>query len=107
MKRGTVVKASQVMPFSPKGYEGQFESKMLIDRTNSASEKLQVNQFVLKPGCGTEGCPSGALRRVARLERRSLPPRRRKIRHRKIRSSSFPGTFHFLDNKSQTKVSCF
>ena len=55
MKKGTVVKATTVMPFTPKGYERQFESKMLIDRTNSASEKLQVNQFVLKPGCRTEG----------------------------------------------------
>ena len=55
MKKGTVVRATMVMPFTPKGYEGQFESKMLIDRTNSASEKLQVNQFVLKPGCRTEG----------------------------------------------------
>ena len=55
MKKGTVVKATAVMPFTPKGYEGQFESKMLIDRTNSASEKLQINQFVLKPGCRTEG----------------------------------------------------
>ena len=50
-----MVRASEVMPFAPKGYEGQFESKMLIDRTNSASEKLQVNQFILRPGCSTEG----------------------------------------------------
>jgi mannose-6-phosphate isomerase-like protein (cupin superfamily) len=55
MKKGTVVKATAVMPFTPKGYEGLFESKMLIDRSNSASEKLQVNQFILKPGCSTEG----------------------------------------------------
>ncbi len=107
MKKGTVVKATAVMPFTPKGYEGQFESKMLIDRTNSASEKLQVNQFILKPGCRTEGAIhrepydevyyvlSGEV--VLHLADEAYDIGKDTI-------IFIPGgTFHSLDNKSQTE----
>ena len=55
MAKGTVIKVSEVMPFSHPDFKGQFTSKMLIDRDNSASEKLQINHFTLKPGCHTDG----------------------------------------------------
>jgi len=107
MKEGTVVRATTVMPFTPEGYEGQFESKMLIDRTNSASEKLQVNQFVLKPGCRTEGAIHGepydevyyVLSGEAVLH---LADEAYDIGKDTI--IFIPGgTFHSLDNKSQTE----
>ena len=107
MKKGTVVKTFQVMPFTPKGYEGQFESKMLIDRTNSASEKLQVNQFVLKPGCRTEGAihqePYDEIyyvlsgQAILHLGEEAYDIGKDTI-------IFIPGgTFHSLDNKSQTE----
>lgn len=55
MKKGTVVKVAKVMPFSPPQFKGEYSSKMLIDATNSGSENLQVNHFVLKGGCSTPG----------------------------------------------------
>jgi quercetin dioxygenase-like cupin family protein len=55
MSRGTIVKASGVAPFCLPGDEGAYESRMLIDRTNSESERLQINHFTLNPGCRTAG----------------------------------------------------
>ncbi|MCK5119070.1 MAG: cupin domain-containing protein [Candidatus Latescibacteria bacterium] len=55
MGKGTVVKVSEVMPFSHPDFKGQFISKMLIDPSNSGSEKMQINQFTLKAGCGIAG----------------------------------------------------
>jgi mannose-6-phosphate isomerase-like protein (cupin superfamily) len=107
MEKGTVVKATAVMPFTPKGYEGQFESKMLIDRTNSASEKLQINQFVLKPGCRTEGVihqePYDEVYYVLSGEAvLHLADEAYDIGKDTI--IFIPGgTFHSLDNKSQTE----
>jgi len=50
MKEPRVVAASKVMPFSPPGLADVFSSKMLIDKENSGSDRLQVNHCVLKGG---------------------------------------------------------
>ena len=50
MPRGTVVKVDRVMPFSPPGAEDTYVSKMLIDASNSGSERLQINHGVVKAG---------------------------------------------------------
>ena len=55
MAKGTVIRVREVLPFSHPGFKGQFTSKMLIDRDNSGSERLQINHFTLKPGCHTDG----------------------------------------------------
>ena len=55
MKKGTVVKSSKVMPFSPPEFKGEYSSKMLLDVYNSGSEKMQVNQGILKAGCRLAG----------------------------------------------------
>jgi mannose-6-phosphate isomerase-like protein (cupin superfamily) len=107
MKKGTVVKAREVMPFTPQGYAGQFESKMLIDRSNSASEKLQVDQFILKPGCSTEGAvhrePYDEVYYVLSGEA-VLHLGEETYDIGKDTIVFIPGgTFHFLDNKSKTE----
>lgn len=55
MTKGIVIKVSEVMSFSHPAFKGQFTSKMLLDRNNSGSERLQINHFTLKPGCRTDG----------------------------------------------------
>ena len=55
MTKGTLIKVSEVMPFSHPAFKEKFISKMLIDRNNSGSERLQINHFTLKPGCSTDG----------------------------------------------------
>jgi len=55
MPRGTVVKADKVMSFSPPGFEETYVSKMLIDESNSGSERLQVNLGVVKAGRSLPG----------------------------------------------------
>jgi len=55
VKKGTVVRVGEVMPFSPPEFKGQYSSKMLIDKSNSGSERLQINHFTLKGGESTEG----------------------------------------------------
>jgi len=107
MKKGTVVNAHEVMPFTPKGYEGQFESKMLIDRSNSASEKLQINQFILQPGCSTEGAahrePYDEVYYVLSGEA-VLHLGEETCDIGKDTIVFIPGgTFHSLDNKSETE----
>ena len=80
---------------------------MLIDRSNSASERLQVNQFVLKPGCSTEGAihrePYDEVYYV--LSGKAvlhLGDETYEISQDTI--VFIPGgTFHSLDNKSQTE----
>ena len=54
MTKGTVIKATGVKPFSHPNFKGRFVSRMLIDRDNSGSEKLQINHFTLKPGGSTD-----------------------------------------------------
>ena len=80
---------------------------MLIDRSNSASERLQVNQFVLKPGCSTEG----AIHRESYDEvyyvlsgEAALHLGDETYEISKDTIVFIPGgTFHSLDNKSQTE----
>ncbi|MDO8685127.1 MAG: cupin domain-containing protein [Clostridiales bacterium] len=55
MSKGTIIKVSEVAPFTLPGEEGKYSSRMLIDRTNSDSERLQINHFTLHPGCSTSG----------------------------------------------------
>ncbi|MFH1006927.1 MAG: cupin domain-containing protein [Candidatus Latescibacterota bacterium] len=55
MAKGTVIKVGEVKPFSHPDFGGAFLSKMLIDPSNSGSERLQINHFTLKGGCVTEG----------------------------------------------------
>jgi mannose-6-phosphate isomerase-like protein (cupin superfamily) len=80
---------------------------MLIDRSNSASERLQVNQFVLKPGCSTEGAihrePYDEVYYVLSGEAAlHLGDETYEISQDTI--VFIPGgTFHSLDNKSQTE----
>ena len=50
MKEPRVVAAARVMPFSPPGLADVFYSKMLIDKENPGSDRLQVNHCVLKGG---------------------------------------------------------
>ena len=53
MARGSVVKAKDVMPFVPPGFEGQFTSTMLLDGESCGSTKIVVNHFRLKGGGST------------------------------------------------------
>ena len=55
MPRGTVVKVDKVMPFYPPALHEEYASRMLIDASNSGSERLQVNHAVLKAGCRLPG----------------------------------------------------
>ena len=55
MPRGTVVKVNKVMPYSPPALQGIYVSKMLMDASNTGSERLQVNHAVLKAGCRLPG----------------------------------------------------
>ena len=55
MARGTVVAVDRVKPFSPAGAEDTYVSRMLIDRENSGSERLQVNHGVVKAGKALAG----------------------------------------------------
>ena len=55
MPRGTVVKVDRVMPFTPPGVEDAYVSKMLIDASNSGSERLQINHGVVKAGRSLSG----------------------------------------------------
>jgi len=59
MKRNKhcVIKTSDVMGYSPKGYEDSFLSKMLIDNESVDSRNLTVNEFTLFAGKQTYmGC---------------------------------------------------
>ena len=55
MKKPRLVSAAKVMPFSPPGLEGVFSSKMLIDKDNAGSDRLQLNHCVLKGGARMPG----------------------------------------------------
>lgn len=107
MKKGTVIKASEVMPFDHPAFKGQFTSKMLIDRDNSGSERLQINQFTLKPGCHTDRSVHKAPydevyyvlsgEAVLHLDGKDYDVEKDTI-------AFIPGgTFHSLTNKSKTK----
>ena len=52
MGKGFVVNSAEVMPFK---VSDAYVSKMLIDKDNSGSEHLQVNEGVVKAGCRLAG----------------------------------------------------
>ena len=54
MKRRLVFNANEVEGFSPSGSEGVFVSRMLVDQESVGSQKVVVNNFILKPGKSTE-----------------------------------------------------
>ena len=95
------------MPFSHPDFKGQFTSKMLIDKYNSGSKRLQVNHFTLKPGCRTEGGvhkrPYDEIYYV--LEGRAVLHMDRKDYAIDKNTIAFipGGTLHSLTNKSRTK----
>lgn len=49
-----VFKAMDVEGFSPKGAEGAYVSRLLVDRESVGSERLTVNLFTLRAGGHTE-----------------------------------------------------
>lgn len=52
MGRGFVINSAEVLPFQ---VSEAYTSKMLIDKHNSGSEHLQVNEGVVKAGCRLPG----------------------------------------------------
>jgi mannose-6-phosphate isomerase-like protein (cupin superfamily) len=54
MQNKLVFNAQQVVGFSPRGYEHDFESRMLVDAESVGSQRLVMNYFVLKPGKSTD-----------------------------------------------------
>ena len=52
MGKGIVVKSSEVVPFK---VDSSYSSKMLIDKSNSGSERLQINEGIVKAGCKLPG----------------------------------------------------
>ena len=61
MAQRRVMNVADVVPFSLPGWEGKFESRLLVDRDALGSEKLTVNHFTLKVGqktpLGSHGAP--------------------------------------------------
>lgn len=53
MQQKLVFHAKQVVGFSPRGYERDFESRMLVDAESVGSQRLVMNFFMLKPGKST------------------------------------------------------
>jgi mannose-6-phosphate isomerase-like protein (cupin superfamily) len=48
-----VIRACDVAPFSPKGAEGDYQSRLLVDDESAGSRNLVVNLFTLMPGKST------------------------------------------------------
>jgi quercetin dioxygenase-like cupin family protein len=107
MNRGTIIKALKVAPFALPGDESLYQSRMLIDRSNSESEKLQINHFTLHPGCRTAGgihkAPYDEVYYV--LEGMALLHLDDQVHEIECNDLVFipGGTFHSLDNKSDTE----
>ena len=55
MPKGTVVKVDRVMPFAPPGVADTYVSRMLIDASNSGSQRLQINHGLVKAGRSLPG----------------------------------------------------
>jgi len=53
MQKRVVFHESQVKPFSPKEANGEYSSKLLIDKIGMDSELMILNEFTLKAGCQT------------------------------------------------------
>ena len=56
MSQGTVVNVERVMPYQTPAFGDEYLSRMLIDKHNAGSEKLQINHGLLKAGCALPGC---------------------------------------------------
>lgn len=54
MNQKLVFQAQKVVGFSPKGYEADFESRMLVDEESVGSQRLVLNYFLLKSGKSTD-----------------------------------------------------
>lgn len=54
MSKGKVVNPKKVMPFTISELPG-YESRMLIDKFNAGSEKMQLNHGILKGSASTPG----------------------------------------------------
>lgn len=52
MGKGIVIKSSEVMPFK---LDDSYSSKMLFDKYNTGSERLQINEGIVKAGCKLPG----------------------------------------------------
>ncbi len=52
MGKGMVVRRSEVVPFK---VDSSYSSRMLIDKSNSGSERLQINEGTVKAGCRLHG----------------------------------------------------
>ena len=107
MPKGTVVKVDRVMPFSPPGADEIYVSRMLIDKENSGSERLQVNHGVVKTGQRLSGAahpaPYDEIYYVLSGEA-SLHMDGAEYQLEKDMVVFIPaGTFHALTNKSQTE----
>ena len=63
MAKLRIVEATKVVPFSPPGLEGIYESRLLIEKEGVGSEHLQVVHATLQPGQSPGGgaAPSRAL----------------------------------------------
>ena len=107
MPRGTVVNAGRVMPFSPPGAEDIYVSKMLLDKDNCGSQRLQVNHGVVKPGQSLPGAAHPAPydeiyyvlsgRATLRMDGEDYDLEKDSV-------VFIPaGTFHALTNESQTE----
>ena len=53
-----VVKASEIMPYSPPESRGMYESRLLIEPEGMGSEKLGLTQATVKPGAGSSQAES-------------------------------------------------
>ena len=54
MHEKLVFHAQQVEGFSPRGFENDFMSRMLVDQESVGSQRLVMNYFSLKPGKSTD-----------------------------------------------------
>lgn len=55
MKKVPIIKVDKVMPFSSPRSRGAYTSRMLLDASNSDSQKIQINHGTLKPKGKTAG----------------------------------------------------
>ncbi len=53
MKKERVVRADEVMPFSPDRSEGKYESRLLIESEGAGSTRLTLVQATVRPGVGS------------------------------------------------------
>jgi len=103
MAKGTFIRTSNVKPFI---VDRNYSSKMLLDKFNSESKGIQLNEGTLGPGCSTPGAahmaPHDEIYYVIKGEA--------VLTMDGVKYEIAPGdviyipceTFHSLDNKSDT-----